>query len=81
MSIGEIQMREASAGLQRREFLRDSAVAAGAVLLCSCSPPSSRRSEGSGETEDEYYTSRRTELLEGFGELQAHTREVLLASC
>lgn len=74
-------MREASAGLQRREFLRDSAVAAGAVLLCSCSPRSSRRSEGSGEAEDDYYTSRRTELLEGFGELRAHTREVLLASC
>jgi hypothetical protein len=76
----EIQMREASAGLQRREFLRDSAVAAGVVLLCSCSPPSSRRSASGGEAEADYYTSREAELLESFDELREHTGKVLTAS-
>ncbi len=73
-------MGEADPGLQRREFLRDSAVAVGAVLLCSCSPRSSRRSEGSGEAQDDYYTSRKTELLDGFDELREHTSKVLTAS-
>ena len=73
-------MERAKTGLARREFLTDSDVAAGAVLLCSCSPPSSRRSESGGEAEDDYYTSRKTALLEGFDELRAHTREVLTAS-
>jgi hypothetical protein len=73
-------MGNANGGLRRREFLRDSAVAAGAALLCSCSPSSSRRSEAGGEAENDYYTSRKAELLQGFDELGEHTREILTAS-
>jgi hypothetical protein len=73
-------MEGARTGLPRREFLRDSAVAVGAVLLCSCSRTGSRHAESSGEAEDDYYTSRKSELLEGFDELREHTRPVLTAS-
>jgi hypothetical protein len=79
-TVEEIRMGDASTDLQRREFLRDSAVAVGAVLLCSCSPPSSRRSESSGEAVEDYYTSRRTELLGDFDELREHTDKILIAS-
>lgn len=72
-------MRRARTVLPRREFLRDSAAAALAVLLCGCSRGSSRRSESSAEAEEDYYVSRKPELLEGFDELREHTGPVLTA--
>ena len=73
-------MGEADTGLQRREFLRDSAVAVGAVLLCSCSPPSSRRSESSGEARRRLLHLPQDRASGGFDELREHTGKVLTAS-
>jgi hypothetical protein len=79
-AIGERQMERARTGLPRREFLRDSALATFALLLCSCSRGSSRRAETSAEAEGDYYTSRKSELMESFDELRAHTGSVLTSS-
>jgi len=76
----ETRMERARTALPRREFLRDSAVAVGAVLLCSGPLASCRRAERRGGFEDDYYTSRKTELMEGFDELREHARQVVTAS-
>ena len=73
-------MERVGIALPRREFLRDSAVAVGAVLLCSGPLASCRRAERRGGFRDDYYTSRKTELMEGFDELREHTRQVVTAS-
>ena len=72
-------MKEDKIKLPRREFLVESALIVGAVVLCGCSHADSRHGTNKGLVVPDYYTSRKEELLKDFDDLKKHARPILVS--
>jgi hypothetical protein len=73
-------MKTAETGFQRREFIKNSAAAAGVVVLCGCAKGHPRGAEraGAGAGEDEGAQRRR--MLEGLAGVRKHAEGILVSS-
>jgi hypothetical protein len=72
-------MKKYKRELPRRDFLLESALVCGALVLGGCSHSRLRRVSGEGGIDSDYYISRKERLLKDFDELKKSTR-VILAS-
>jgi hypothetical protein len=76
----EKQMQEHKSKVSRRDFLAESSLVLGAVVLCGCSRGSMRQTEKGAETGNDYYVPRQKKILEDFDGLRKHTKPILASS-